>query len=176
MPGADYYSEGVLTSLGWFDPLEVFYDQMVGELREICSGHSSVGDYGSARSKMHVEAFGKSDVAQTLLRMEEHAFYVTVTKLTATVAMSQPDRLSPEQRLRAGAMMSFCPGALKTCLEMGKKDFQNLPSQDQVQKVIAYCLTVCDLTIPLWTQQVPVAPSIKPTHGMSRQQMAALLV
>ena len=51
MPGADYYSEGVLTSLGWFDPLEVFYDQMVGELREICSGHSSVGDYGSVRSK-----------------------------------------------------------------------------------------------------------------------------
>ena len=114
-----YYSASVLTSWGWVGSLEVFYDQMVGELREICSGHFSVGEYGLARSKERVEAFRTSDVVRTLLRIKEHAFYVVVTKLTATVAISQPDRLSPEQRLRVGSMMSFCPGALKTCLEMG---------------------------------------------------------
>ena len=109
MPDAAYYSEGVLTSLGWVDPLEVFYSQMIPELKEVCVGRSSVGDYGAARRAIHAEVFGNCEVAATLLRLEEHAFYVVVIKMAATIAMAEPDRLSPDQRMCAGSLMAFCP-------------------------------------------------------------------
>ena len=176
MPDGWYYSAGILTSLGWVDPLEVFYDEMIPELQQVCVGQPSIGAYGSSRRLAHAEAFGTSDEARTLLRLEEHAFYVVVIKLTATVAMANPDRLSSDQRLRAGALMAFCPSALKTCLKMTKGDFDSLPSQREVEKVLAYCSKVCDLAIPLWAQQVPGPPYVMPTQGMSRKQMAALLM
>ena len=176
MPDAAYYSEGVLTSLGWVDPLEVFYNQMIPELKEVCVGRSSVGDYGAARRAIHAEVFGNCEVAATLLRLEEHAFYVVVIKMAATIAMAEPDRLSPDQRMCAGSLMAFCPGALKQCVEMSKDDFESLPSPREAEKVQSYCVRMCDLAIPLRPMQVPGPPFLMPSQNMSRKQMAALLM
>ena len=68
-----------------------------------------MGDYGQQRRLLHAATFGRSDVALTLLRMEEHAFYLVVIKLIASVAVAFPERLSPEQRVLASTLLALCP-------------------------------------------------------------------
>ena len=87
-----------------------------------------------------------------------------------------PDRLSPDQRMCAGSLMAFCPGALKQCVEMSKDDFESLPSPREAEKVQSYCVRMCDLAIPLRPMQVPGPPFLMPSQNMSRKQMAALLM
>ena len=176
IPGGEFYSDSVLSSLGWIDPLDIFYDAMVEEIRVICRGESSVGDYGQQRRLLHAATFGRSDVAMTLLRMEEHAFYLVVIKLTASVAMAFPERLSPEQRVLSSTLLAFCPNALDRCMELAKKDFATLQYQDQVNLVLGYCRVVCQASMPMWTGGVPSPPELTVPQGMSRSQMAALLM
>ena len=93
------------------------------ELRVICRGENSVGDYGQQRRLLHAATFGRSDVAMTLLRMEEHAFYLVVIKLTASVAVAFPERLSSEQRV-----LAYPVGILSKCIGsvLAKKNFATL--------------------------------------------------
>ena len=134
-----------------------------------------MGDYGAARRAIHAEVFGNCEVAATLLRLEEHAFYVVVIKMAATIAMAEPDRLSPDSECVLVPLW-FLPGALKQCVEMSKDDFESLPSPREAEKVQSYCVRMCDLAIPLRPIQVPGPPFLMPSQNMSRKQMAALLM
>ena len=82
------------------DPLDIFYDFMVEEIREICSGEASVGERLWTRRRFeHAAVFGRNDVTMTRLQIEEHAFHTLLVKLTASVSAASPDRLSSDQRL-----------------------------------------------------------------------------
>ena len=72
-------------------------------------------------------------------------------------------------------LLAFCLNALDRCMELAKKDIATLPCQDQVNLVLGYCRVVCQASMPMWTGSVP-SPELTVLQGMSRSQMAALLM
>ena len=95
MPNAENWSYTLLTSLGWIDPLVIFYDPMVEEIRQICSGEASECDYGTRRRIEHAAFFGRNDVTMTLPCMEEHAFYTILVAVGFSAAQNLVQRLKP---------------------------------------------------------------------------------
>ena len=85
-PGADNTKVAEVTSLGWLDPLDVFYRPLKGEIEMICAGATSVPDYGSSCKAWHIRNLGDSALALELLRLEEHAFYILIFKMAAAKA------------------------------------------------------------------------------------------
>ena len=139
-------------------------------------GKPSVGAYGTWRRESHAATFGRSDVGDILLRLEEHAFYVVLIKLTASVALTNPERLSSEKRQQAGTLLSHCPSALKRCVKLFAKDKLSLSPGAAVDLVLDYVVRICELPVPLLANQVPPAPELSKGKGMRRDEKAALLM
>ena len=78
-------------SLGWLDPLDVFYQPLGDDLQQLCAGADNVPDYGASTRAWRLKNFGDSTLALELLRLEEHAFYTLILKMTATKAALSPN-------------------------------------------------------------------------------------
>ena len=71
---------------------------MVAELEPLRAGRKSIGAYGESRNKFHKGSFGKSQFAEELLHLEEHAFCITVYKFAATSCMTAPESFSARSK------------------------------------------------------------------------------
>ena len=56
-PGADNTEVADVTTLGWLDPLDVFYEPLIGEIEQLFAGVSNVPDYGNSRKAWHIHGF-----------------------------------------------------------------------------------------------------------------------
>ena len=149
-------SSSELTTLGWLDPLAVFYQEVVDDIR----GEASVGDYGGSRRQLHSNACGRSSAARSLLQLEEHAFYVVVIKLTATAALLEPEKLSPAKRKQVTVLLQHAPQSLRDYIQNFRVVEPTLSSEEQAEKVLSYCHQICDLNIPIFAQYAPKAPVV----------------
>ena len=111
MPGGMYWSDGVSTSLGWINPLDIFYDTIVDEIRQICNGEASVGDSGTKPRFEHAAVFGRNDITMTLSRME-NIFHVILIKLTVSIVAASPNRLSSDSAIARDLDGKLLPDAL----------------------------------------------------------------
>ena len=101
----------------------------------------------------------------TLLRMEEHAFYLVVIKLTASVAVAFPERLSPEQRvlgLHPVGILSKCIGSVHGA---GKERLCHAPVPRSGQLgfgILSCCLSGFDAYVDWWC---PLSPGVDRPSG-----------
>ena len=176
-PGADNTDVAEVTSLGWLDPLDVFYEPLKPEIEMICAGATSVPDYGSSRKAWHIHNFGDSTLALELLRLEEHSFYILVFKMAATKAALSPTLFSSSQRQLSLTGSGWCSHTMETllhCFLEAEKVSRTLSSNAFFSDVIAYIRECCKVSIPLYCQDAPRAPGRE--GKMTKKQQAALLV
>ena len=112
MPKAETATTATVTDMGWVDPLDIYYWVVVNELHKLRAGHSSVGNYADSRCKFHKKHVGDSRMAEELLRLEEHAFYLLIYKLAAH-AVTTSESLSTELRMFLGEALEFSTPMLK---------------------------------------------------------------
>ena len=175
----EHVHEADVTFMGWIDPIDVYHGVLNPELKLLCVGHHSTGEYGENRRTFHKTVFGNTNAAHESIRLEEHAFYYTVVyKLAAakiTEGLGQP--LSSNHKRLAVSAVYFCaPELARLLLQFlgaeAKKRPLSSKSRSHFKAVVEYVELATAAALPLFLENAPRAPG----ENANPMQRAALLL
>ena len=112
------------TELGWTDPVATYSKHAKEELAFLLTPYHSLDAYGQSRIRWHQDSCPISRVTDFFLFIEQHAFFLMLIKLAATLALQNPVALSADLREAALGEHTVCPSQLKDAFHRGIKELK----------------------------------------------------
>ena len=107
----------MLTQLGWADPIALYSKIAKEELTFLLQPFNSLPEYGEARIQWHQGQCPLTNVTDFLLYIEQHSFFLLFIKLAGSLALSEPEQFTGEERESVLGQLAVCPSQLRNAFE-----------------------------------------------------------
>ena len=160
----------VLTQLGWADPIALYSKIAKEELTFLLQPFNSLPEYGEARIKWHQGQCPLTNVTDFLLYIEQHSFFLLFIKLAGSLALSEPEQFTGEQRESVLGQLAVCPSQLRDAFQQDSGDLKVPLQYMDYADWVHGMLEVLDLPVPIMGKTIPRPPASKgvfPPHNPS---------
>ena len=152
----------VQTQLGWADPIALYSKIAKDELTFLLQPFNSLPEYGEARIRWHQKQCPLTNITDFLLYIEQHTFFLLFIKLAGSLALSEPEQFTGEQRESVLGQLAVCPSQLRNAFEQDSGDLKiSLQYMDYAEWVHGYMLEVLDLPVPIMGKNNSQATCLK---------------
>ena len=162
--------EDKFTEFGWIQLIPEYTEQDPETLETVISPAADLKEYCDARKEWHHQQCSTKWLTTLLLKLEEHAFYLTLLKLMGTKVLTKfPIRLDDAQKSEVLSALWSYPRDLERRMERSLSGVRC--SSDElsgyIRSIQGYVMAVVKLDVPITSPwNIPRVPGLDQSFGV----------